>query len=85
MDAELSPRLLKGRLTNVTAAGVTVELVGRMGVLHLPLRFVLTETPPAAGDEVELYLSYARQLKPRAGKEIAREKNAQAGNARVIA
>ena len=62
-DAELSPKLLKGRLTNVTEAGATIELAGRMGVLHLPLRCILTSRKPAIGDGVEIYLSYARQMR----------------------
>jgi hypothetical protein len=70
-DVELSPKLLKGRLTNVTEAGATIELVGRMGVLHLPLRCLLTSRKPATGDEVEIYLSYARQLAPQGRVETA--------------
>ena len=67
VDVELTPKLLKGRLTNVTEAGATIDLAGRMGVLHLPLRCVLTSTKPAIGDNVEIYLSYARQITPQSG------------------
>jgi hypothetical protein len=71
VDIELSPKLLKGRLTNVTEAGATIELAGRMGVLRLPLRCVLTSRKPAIGDNVEIYLSYARQIAPQGGVETA--------------
>jgi hypothetical protein len=70
-DVELSPKLLRGRLTNVTEAGATIELTGRMGVLHLPLRCILTTGKPAAGDKVEIYLSYARQISSQGGTEAA--------------
>jgi hypothetical protein len=70
-DLELSPKLLKGRLTKVTEAGVTIELAGRMGVLHLPLRCVLTSAKPEIGDKVEIYLSYARQIAPQGKTETA--------------
>jgi hypothetical protein len=69
-DVELSPKLLKGRLTKVTDAGATIELDGRMGVLHLPLRCVLTSRKPAIGDKVEIYLRYARQI-PQSEMETA--------------
>lgn len=57
---ELFPRLLTGRLVNVTEINVVIELKGRMGMLHLPLRSLITPKPMEVGDEVEVYLSYAK-------------------------
>ena len=50
---------------------MTIELAGRMGVLHLPLRCVLTSVKPEIGDKVEIYLSYARQIAPQGKMETA--------------
>jgi hypothetical protein len=67
-EIELTPKLLTGNLTNVTEAGVTIELRGRMGVLHLPLRCVIASRKLEVGDLAEVYLSYARQIdSPDAG------------------
>lgn len=54
------PKLLKGRIVQITGMGVKIELKGRMGVLTLPMRSVFTDKEPALDDQVELYISYAR-------------------------
>lgn len=59
MEYELTPRLLTGRLVRVTDINAVIELKGRMGMLHLPLRSFITPKPMEVGDEVEVYLSYA--------------------------
>ncbi|MDL2268251.1 hypothetical protein LJC46_09780 [Desulfovibrio sp. OttesenSCG-928-G15] len=64
MDYELMPRLLVGRLVKVTDINAVIELKGRMGMLHLPLRSIITDKHMAEGDEVEVYISYARVKKP---------------------
>jgi hypothetical protein len=61
----LVPRLLQGKLTKVTDAGVSIELKGRMGVWHVPARCVVTSSKLEVGDTVELYLSYAQKVEPR--------------------
>lgn len=61
------PKLLKGKLTKVTDAGVTIEIVGRMGVLNLPARCVVTGSKLEIGDNVEIYLSYAQKIEPPRG------------------
>jgi hypothetical protein len=64
MDTEIDliPRLLRGKLTRVTDAGVSIELRGRMGVVHLPARCVVTSSRLKVEDEIEIYLSYARKI-----------------------
>jgi hypothetical protein len=61
----LIPKLLKGKLTKVTDAGVTIELKGRMGVVNVPARCVVTSSKLEVDDCVELYLSYARKIESR--------------------
>lgn len=63
MEYELMPCLLTGRLVRVTDVNAVIELKGRMGMLHLPLRSFLTSRRMEVGDDVEVYLSYA-QVKP---------------------
>lgn len=58
MEYELNPRLLKGKLTEVTEVGVKIAINGRLGVLSLPLRFIITDKKLEVNDEVEFYLSY---------------------------
>ena len=65
MEIELIPRLLEGKLTSVTDAGVSIELKGRMGTWHIPARFIITASKLKVGDTMELYLSYARKIEPQ--------------------
>lgn len=62
MDIELYPRLLTGKIAAVTEMSVKIELKGKMGILHLPLRSVFTDKKPAPDDPVEIYISYAKIL-----------------------
>lgn len=52
------PRLVNGKLVEVTEVGVKIEINGRLGMLSVPLRMVFTEKPLNIGDEVEFYVSY---------------------------
>jgi hypothetical protein len=63
MDVQIEPKLLPGRIIDVTDIGVKIELNGRMGIIILPLRSVFTEKKLAVGDEIEIYLSYAKVIK----------------------
>ena len=60
MNMELVPKLLTGRLVNITDINAVIELKGRMGMVHLPLRSFFADRAMALGDEVEIYVSYAR-------------------------
>lgn len=62
MEVELSPRLLPGKIIEVTQIGVKVELRGRMGILIVPLRSVITDKPLEPGQEIRVYLSYLQVL-----------------------
>ncbi|WP_024622424.1 CBO2463/CBO2479 domain-containing protein [Metaclostridioides mangenotii] len=63
MDIQIKPKLLPGRIIDVTDIGVKIELNGRMGIIILPLRSVFTEKKLTVGDEIEIYLSYAKVIK----------------------
>jgi hypothetical protein len=62
MDVQISPKLLPGRIVEITDMSVKIELKGRMGVLHLPLRSVFTDHCMAKDDPVEIYISCAKVL-----------------------
>lgn len=63
MEIHLEPKLLIGRLVQVTDVGVVLELKGRMGMLHLPRRSVIADSALAVGDEAQVWLSYAQIIK----------------------
>lgn len=62
MDIELTPKLLTGRLVKITDINAVIELKGRMGMLHLPLRSILADKKMELEDEIEVYLSYAKVI-----------------------
>lgn len=63
MVVQIEPKLLPGRIIEVTDIGVKIELNGRMGIIILPLRSVFTDKKLDVGDNIEIYLSYARVIK----------------------
>lgn len=62
MKIELKPILLEGDIIRVSERDVKIELKGRMGIIILPRRSVITEKPLEEGQKVELYLSYAQTI-----------------------
>ena len=62
MQVELHPVLTHGVIREITEVGVRIGITGRMGVLSLPLRSVLTDKPLKLGQECEFYLSYVNVL-----------------------
>lgn len=62
MEYELVPKLLPGKIIEVTEIGVKVELKGRMGILIVPLRCVFTDKPLAVGQEIRVSLSYIQVI-----------------------
>lgn len=62
MDVNIEPKLLIGRIVEITEMSAKIELKGKMGILHLPLRSVFTNKNLEIDDEVEVYVSYARVL-----------------------
>lgn len=68
MGVDLIPRLVRGKLTEVLEGGVKIAFDGKLGVLSIPSRLVITDQKPAVDDEVEIYLSYARVMKKEGKK-----------------
>ena len=62
MKIELKPVLLEGDIIRVSERDVKIELKGRMGIIILPRRSVITDKPLEEGQKVELYLSYAQTI-----------------------
>jgi hypothetical protein len=62
MNIELEPRLTRGIITALSDTAVTVSVVGRLGVITVPLRWVFTDKPLEAGQELEFYFSYMNVL-----------------------
>ncbi|MPM74755.1 hypothetical protein SDC9_121744 [bioreactor metagenome] len=58
MQHELSPVLTKGRIVSVNDTAIKVDIQGRLGVITVPRRWVLTDVPPEPGLPVEFYFSY---------------------------
>ena len=62
MDIELTPKLLTGEIVQVTDLSVKLELKGKMGMVHLPNRSIITNKKPQVGDQAEIFISYIRIL-----------------------
>jgi len=62
MDIELTPKLLTGKIVEVTEMSAKIELKGKMGILHLPLRSVFTDKALEVDNQVEIYISYAKVI-----------------------
>lgn len=62
MNIQIEPKLLTGKIVEITEMSAKIELKGKMGILHLPLRSVFTDKKLEIDDEVEIYLSYAKVL-----------------------
>lgn len=62
MNIQIEPKLLTGKIVQITEMSAKIELKGKMGILHLPLRSVFTDKKLEIDDEVEIYLSYAKVL-----------------------
>lgn len=62
MNVEIEPKLLTGKIVEITEMSAKIELKGKMGILHLPLRSVFTDKALELDDPVEIYISYAKVL-----------------------
>ncbi len=62
MNIEIKPKLLPGKIVEITEMSAKIELKGKMGILHLPLRSVFTDKPLEVDDQVEIYISYAKVI-----------------------
>lgn len=57
-DYRINPVKMGGLVKEATKDQVKVHLHGRLGVITVPPKLVLTSRPPVPGDEVEFYFSY---------------------------
>lgn len=62
MDIQIEPKLLPGKIVEITEMSAKIELKGKMGIIHLPLRSIFTEKPLQIDDSVEIYISYAKVI-----------------------
>lgn len=62
MDYELNPRLITGKIVELNDTAVKAALKGRMGIITLPRRCVISEKPLGVGQEIQVYLSYMKVL-----------------------
>jgi hypothetical protein len=58
MQIELVPQLTRAKITEINDTAVKVSIQGRLGVITVPLRWILTDKALEAGQEVEFYFSY---------------------------
>ena len=57
-------RMYEGVLVDVTDAGVTIDLKGRLGQLMIPKRMLISDHEPAVGQVVGFMMSYPEVLNP---------------------
>jgi hypothetical protein len=62
MNIQLTPKLLPGKITEVTDLGIKIMLKGRMGMIQVPRRSVITDKALKIGLNVQVYLSYIQVL-----------------------
>lgn len=62
MNLEIEPKLLEGRIVELTEMSTKIELKGKMAIVHLPLRSVFTNKPLEIEDKVKLFISYAQVI-----------------------
>lgn len=58
MQMELIPQLTRAKIVEINDTAVKVSIQGRLGVITVPLRWVITDKTLEAGQEVEFYFSY---------------------------
>ncbi|MBY6953061.1 CBO2463/CBO2479 domain-containing protein [Clostridium botulinum] len=63
MEVEITPKLVAGRIVQITEMSAKIELKGKMGIVNLPLRSIFTDKKLEIDDQVEIYISYAKVLK----------------------
>lgn len=64
---ELNPILMEGKVVSVNDTAVKVDVRGRLGVITVPKRWVLTDFPLQPGLRVEFYFSYMQVTGPAEG------------------
>lgn len=62
MQYELNPIKMHGKIVSVNDTAIKVDIQGRLGVITVPRRWVLTEQRLESGQQVEFYFSYMQVL-----------------------
>lgn len=52
-----NPTLQPGTVTEVNDTGITIQFAGRLGVLKVPWRMVISENPVKVGEKVSIMMS----------------------------
>jgi len=55
-------RVYEGVIVEVTEGSVTIDIAGRMGQLKIPLRMLISDSPPKTGQTVGFLMSYPEVL-----------------------
>ena len=58
MQMELIPGLTRAKIIEINDTAVKVSIQGRLGVITVPLRWVISDKKLDVGQEVEFYFSY---------------------------
>ena len=57
---DLIPQLTKAKITELNETAVKVSIKGRLGVITVPLRWIIADKALEVGQEVEFYFSYMK-------------------------
>lgn len=58
MEVELNPQLTRAKVIDINDTAVKVSIQGRLGVITVPLRWIISDKALEVGQEVEFYFSY---------------------------
>jgi hypothetical protein len=58
MQVELNPQLTRAKVISINDTAVKVSIQGRLGVITVPLRWIISDKALEIGQEVEFYFSY---------------------------
>lgn len=65
MQYELNPVLMKGKVVSVNDTAIKVDIQGRLGVITVPRRWVITDRMLEPGLSVEFYFSYMQVMEEK--------------------
>ena len=51
-----------GTITEINDSHIRIQLTARLGVLTLPIRWMISENTPKVGDKVKLLMSYVEMV-----------------------
>ena len=62
MDYIINPVKMGGLVKNISGDNVKIHLFGRLGVITVPKRLIITDEPLSPGTETEFYFSYIQMV-----------------------